>query len=77
MNLKYLSAFGMLIALLSVSTGCRDHHRDVVVIEKTGSYHTDKCPRVNMANTEIMPIDQAEALHMKPCPNCKPNLKIK
>ena len=67
---------GMLM-VLTMMTGCRDHSRDVVAIPKTHSYHTDKCPRVKMANTETMPIDEARALHLKACPGCKPDLKIK
>jgi hypothetical protein len=73
--------FGILVAILVALTvlwtGCRDHSRDVVVIDKTGSYHTEACPRVKMAYTEIMPIEEAHALHLKPCPKCRPDLAIK
>jgi len=62
-----------LLMTVILAAGCRDHSQDVVVIEKTGSYHTEECPRVKMAYTEIMPLSQAVALHFKPCPKCKPH----
>lgn len=74
--MKRLACF-VLIALATAATGCRDNRRDVVVIPNTNSYHLDKCPRVKMANTEIMPIEKARALQLKACPGCKPDSTIK
>ena len=49
---------------------------EVVVIEKTNSYHRDTCARVHMARTKNASLDEAAARHLKPCPYCKPGEKI-
>lgn len=47
--------------------------KPVVVIEKTKSYHTEKCSRVFMAKTQEMSREEAMARHIVPCPYCKPD----
>jgi hypothetical protein len=59
--------------LLLALSGCAGRrHGDVLVILKTKSYHTDRCPRVRMANTRLMTIAEARALNCEPCPGCAP-----
>jgi hypothetical protein len=56
--------------------GCGGRRKDdVVVIEKTKSYHTDQCPRVNMANTKTMTVEEARAMNCQPCKGCRPDTK--
>ena len=62
------------ILLGLVAAGCDRHRQDeVVAIGKTRSYHTDQCPRVNMARTAMMTRTSARALDYRPCPGCKPD----
>jgi len=64
----------MLTSLFLV--GCSTQQKgDVVVIEKTKSYHSDACPRVNMANCTIMTVRDAQAMHYMPCKGCQPDRK--
>ncbi len=64
------------VILLLAGSGCSANHKDeVVVILKTKSYHTDECPRVNMANAQVLTIAEAKALDCKPCPGCKPGTR--
>jgi hypothetical protein len=65
----------LLVILLGIScTGCGSRRiDDVVVIEKTRTYHTDACPRVNMALTRVMSREEARSLNCKPCPGCQPD----
>lgn len=57
--------------------GCGQKRNDeVVVIEKTKSYHTDECTRVNMANAKFMTEAVAKALNCKACPGCKPDQRL-
>lgn len=64
----------MFFLLTITIAGCgRRHENEVLVIEKTKSYHTDRCPRVNMANTRIMTAAEAEAMSCKPCKGCLPD----
>lgn len=64
----------MSFPLILAIAGCAQRHRDeVLVIEKTKSYHTDECPRVHMANTRIMTASEAQAMNCKPCPGCQPD----
>ena len=68
----------LFLVLLCVSAlnllGCSSKsQRQVVVVEKTKSYHTTNCPRVYMANVRYMTRDEAIATNYKPCPGCKPD----
>jgi hypothetical protein len=49
-------------------------YKEVLAIERTGTYHRSECPPVHMARTLLMSPDEAKALHLKPCPVCKPDL---
>jgi len=49
------------------------NEKEVVAIEKTGTYHRPGCPLVNMAKTTLMTVAEARADHLKPCPECKPD----
>src|SRR4051812_6370244 len=71
------AASAVLIVLAVLAAGCRDHARDVAVIEKTGSYHMDTCVKARMADTKTLSLEQARALGFKACPHCRPDLKIK
>ncbi len=62
----------LLIALLAAS-GCSVPQKRVLAIEKTRTYHTDSCPRVCMARTRTMTLDEAQELRLKACPGCKPD----
>ncbi|MBI1805948.1 MAG: hypothetical protein HYR76_02715 [Ignavibacteria bacterium] len=46
--------------------------KNVVVIEKTKSVHTQECSRVYMARTKKVTIDDAKKMKFRPCPDCKP-----
>ena len=45
----------------------------VVIIEKTKTYHRANCPQVNMAKVEFVSLGDAKQKGMKPCLNCKPD----
>ena len=61
-------------AALLATAGCAARQRgEVVVIEKTRTYHTDACPKVNMAKTKIMTVAEARELHCLPCKACNPD----
>ncbi len=56
-----------------IFNACQSKPNDtVVVVDKTKIFHRSSCPRVSMANTRIMSIQDALALHFKPCPDCRP-----
>lgn len=62
-----------LAVLLLLVPGCAGRRPgDVLVILRTKSYHTDRCPRVRMANTRMMTIAEAHGLDCAPCPGCAP-----
>ena len=62
----------ILLGLIAVP-GCAGRRPgEVLVILKTKTYHTDKCPRVRMANTRVMTIAEARELNCVPCPGCAP-----
>jgi hypothetical protein len=65
----------ILAALFLVSAaGCAGAGSDnVVVIEKTKSYHRPECPRVKMAEVRTMTREEALALNCQPCPDCRPD----
>ena len=63
-----------LLSLLLLFSACsRGNGKEVVAIEKTGTYHRAFCPPVNMAKTKLMTVAEAKAEHLKPCPVCKPD----
>ncbi len=62
-----------IVAMLMFAACGQKHNDEVLVVEKTKSYHTDECPRVNMAETKLMTEAEAKALNCKPCPGCKPD----
>ncbi|MBI4547664.1 MAG: hypothetical protein HY707_06785 [Ignavibacteriae bacterium] len=69
--MKRIWLFGILVVVLY---GCGQKQKnEVVVIEKTKTYHTEKCPRVNMAHTVQMHIEEAQSRGCKPCPACNPD----
>ena len=68
---SFLIAAAAVVLLIS-GCGHRLAH-EVVVIEKTKSFHTDDCPRVKMAQTKVMTIAEARALECKPCKGCRPD----
>lgn len=47
--------------------------KEVYAIEKTGTYHREVCPPVNMANAKEMTVAEAKAEHLQPCRVCKPD----
>jgi methylphosphotriester-DNA--protein-cysteine methyltransferase len=47
--------------------------KEVVAVEKTGTYHRPECPLVKMARIKIMTVAEARAEHLKPCTACKPD----
>jgi hypothetical protein len=53
--------------------GCSGAKSNIVVIEKTGTYHRPDCALVKMAKTVTMTVAQARADHLVPCPVCKPD----
>ncbi len=60
--------------VLIVQSGCSGAgHKEVFAIERTGTYHRSECPPVHMARTLLMSLQEARALHLKPCPVCKPD----
>ncbi|MCB0832888.1 MAG: hypothetical protein KDC45_05455 [Bacteroidetes bacterium] len=66
-----------LFAVLLICAACSNHDNEVIVIEKTGTYHTEDCAKVKMAKTESMPIGEAKQKNMKPCGQCQPDAKEK
>ena len=72
MNSKYF--YSAIIVVILLFSGCgKKQHDEVLVIEKTKSYHIDECPRVNMAEAKFMTIAEAKARNCKACPGCKPD----
>jgi hypothetical protein len=54
--------------------GCSNkNNNEVIVIDKTKSYHTEDCRRVKMAYTEQMTREEAITKNCKPCSICKPD----
>ena len=58
---------------LCALAGCGKNPNEVVVVEKTKSYHTEDCQKVMMAKTESMPREEAQKMNCKPCGDCKPD----
>jgi hypothetical protein len=65
----------LIIVAAAMQCGCTNHLKkgEVVVIEKTKTYHREGCPPTNMAKTTIMTVAEAKADNDKPCPGCKPD----
>lgn len=62
----------LLIVLLFASCGnTRDDQ--VVVVEKTKSYHRANCGKLHMAHSTTISVADAIAQHLRPCPYCKPD----
>lgn len=59
--------------MLCALAGCGKNPDEVVVIEKTKSYHTEDCPKVMMAKTEDMRREAAQKMNCQPCKDCKPD----
>jgi hypothetical protein len=54
--------------------GCSGPHgRDVIVIQKTRTYHRAVCPPVNMARTTVVTVEEAQAMELRSCPLCQPD----
>ena len=67
------ASIALAVLVILVVSGCAGRRPgDVLVILKTRSYHTDRCPRVRMANTRIMTIAEARGMSCAPCPGCAP-----
>ncbi len=65
---------GISLGFLLLFAGCASRDRThVLEIERTWSYHTPQCTRVFMARTTEITREQARALHLHPCPYCKPD----
>ena len=60
----------MAFCLPACSGGKKDN---VVVIEKTRTYHREACPPVHMAKTQEMTLNQAKGQNLRPCTVCKPD----
>ena len=75
MKLQNSIAFLLIIVAAAMQSGCSNHLKkgEVVVIEKTKTYHREGCPPTNMAKTKIMTVGEAKADNDKPCPGCKPD----
>ncbi|MFI5253254.1 MAG: hypothetical protein ACHQQQ_12585 [Bacteroidota bacterium] len=53
--------------------GCTHYPpKEVVVIERTTSYHRPECSKVMMARTKYVPLTPDISRSYKPCPYCKP-----
>lgn len=64
--------YGILALLLAAAClGCHGNDR-VLVIEKTGTFHTRQCARVSMARAVEMSVAEAERRGDRPCPWCQP-----
>jgi len=55
------------------ASACAPEPDQVVVIEKTKSYHTQDCPKVMMADTKMMSKEEAKKLDCHPCKDCRPD----
>ena len=75
MNARTIILALLLIVAVCLLSGCSNHVKkgEVVVIEKTKTYHREGCPPTNMAKTTIMTVAEAKADNDKPCPGCKPD----
>ena len=68
------TAWLTVLVLLLAFPGCAgSRERNVVVVEKTRSYHKQNCARVRMAHTRTMTLEEARALNCEPCPWCHPD----
>ena len=62
------------ILLCNLILGCAQRRApEVLVVEKTKSYHTVNCSRVHMAVTKPMTREEAQEANCHPCPLCQPD----
>ncbi len=74
MNINRKAIVGLFLCGTMILTGCIKSGKDkVLVIEKTKSYHTEKCSRVFMAYTKSAMREEARSRHYTACPDCKPD----
>jgi hypothetical protein len=67
----------LIVCLGLVLAKCSPVRRDeVLVVEKTNTYHIMTCSRVNMAEGRFMALEDARAAHYSACPGCKPDSVI-
>jgi hypothetical protein len=66
----------IIIVLLFLMSCEHEGSREVVVIEKTRSYHMPKCSKVMMADTKKLSIAEARRLQFHPCPYCNPDQSL-
>jgi len=61
------------ILALALLAGCSPPRtRAVVAVLKTRSYHTAECPKVAMARTVRLSLEEAGDLRLNACPGCRP-----
>jgi hypothetical protein len=64
----------MACCLFIAIVGCGGaHEREVLVIEKTKTYHREGCPPVQMAKAEEMTLSEARRRDFKACLICTPD----
>ena len=73
--MKQLSLYAFILFATAIQfDGCsRDAVKRVVAVKKTGTYHREECPPVNMAKAEVMTVGEAKRENLKPCKVCKPD----
>ena len=62
----------LLLVGVILTAGCTRPH-EVVVIEKTRSFHRAECARVNMAKVRYVELTSDVLVRYRPCPLCKPD----
>ena len=73
-KMKRLLFYSLVFYTAMMLLGCiESRQNEVVVVEKTKTYHTDKCLRVNMANIKWMRREEVKAMNFKACPGCQPD----
>jgi uncharacterized lipoprotein YmbA len=61
------------VLALTLLAGCAaPRTRAVVAVLKTRSYHTAECPKVAMARTVRLSLEEARELRLNACPGCRP-----
>jgi methylphosphotriester-DNA--protein-cysteine methyltransferase len=66
-------ALSVLVLLFLFSSCGPKFDENVVVIEKTRTYHRRTCTQIAMARTKVETRAQARAGGFLPCPYCKPD----
>jgi len=73
-SMKRATTLNIFLSCIVILFGCTQQRSEkVLVIEKTKSYHTDRCSRIIMASTKMMTKGEAEAMNYSPCPGCQPD----